>query len=42
MWKKVLSGGMAAVALLAGLVLGNSICAEASSQTNQSKERKFN
>ena len=42
MWKKVLSGGMAAMALLAGLVLGNSSCAEASSQTNLGKERIFN
>lgn len=39
MWKKLLSGGMAAMALLAGLVLGNSSCAEASSQTNLGKER---
>ena len=42
MWKKLLSGGMAAMALLAGLVLGNSSCAEASSQTNLGKERIFN
>ncbi|MDD6596863.1 hypothetical protein [Anaerovibrio sp.] len=42
MWKKLLSGGIAATALLAGLVLGNSSCAEASSQTNLGKERIFN
>ena len=42
MWKKLLSGGMATMALLAGLVLGNSSCAEASSQTNLGKERIFN
>ncbi len=42
MWKKLLSGGIAVTALLAGLVLGNSSCAEASSQTNLGKERIFN
>ena len=41
MWKKVLSGGVTVVALLAGL-MGDSSCAEASSQTNLGKERIFN
>ena len=41
MWKKVLSGGVTVVALLAGL-MGDSGCAEASSQTNLGKERIFN
>lgn len=41
MWKKLLSGGVTVVALLAGL-MGDSSCAEASSQTNLGKERIFN